>query len=481
MSTFERGWKTGLRGSLLMSVVLVFASWVVGPAPALRSFSWTQTTQADFMAGTRTNVDVRNLDALGTPLGYDTDIGGSVRLASMPGTWTKYAGNPILEPGSPGSWEEGLVVHSMVIYDDNSYKMWYVGSSDNGGSARIGYAVSSDGIHWDKYAHNPVLEPGVSGAWDNGIVIWPDVIYDGNIYKMWYTAVKAGIFRLGYAISSDGIHWIKYVDNPILDLGPPGSWDAKGVGDSSVIYDGSKYEMWYVGSDGSNNMRIGYAISPDGIHWTKYSNNPVLDLGAPGSWDSEMLLHHKVIFDGVIYKIWYVGNDGTNWRIGFATSTDGIHWTKYQGNPVLIGTLESWDGANVAWPNVIFDGNIYKMWYQGNNSAGWCTGYAGAPSIYEASGTLVSSIFDAGAPVSWQSISWTETKPANTNIIMAARTGNTPVPDDTWTDWAVVTNGGVIPNPNSRYIQYKVALSTSNTSVSPILHDVTITGRGWYE
>ena len=92
---------------------------------------------------------------------------------------------------------------------------------------------------------------------------------------------------------------------------------------------------------------------------------------------------------------------------------------------------------------------------------------------YASSGAFTSRVFDAGQPVGWGNASWTAATPAGTAIAMAVRTGNTPVPDGTWTGLTSISNGGVIPG-SSRYIQYQAVLSTSDPTASPILQDVTL-------
>ena len=67
---------------------IIAALWILltaFPVAADSSRTWTHTTQADFMAAEQQGVDVRALDALGTPYGYDADPRGSVRLQSRPG------------------------------------------------------------------------------------------------------------------------------------------------------------------------------------------------------------------------------------------------------------------------------------------------------------------------------------------------------------------------------------------------------------
>jgi predicted GH43/DUF377 family glycosyl hydrolase len=214
------------------------------------------------------------------------------------------------------------------------------------------------------------------------------VFFDGAIYRMWYTGYNGSNLCIGYATSSDGITWTK-LNDPVLDGGSPGSWD-EAVLDVSVTYDGTTYHMWYRGDDGST-TRIGYATSLDGVIWVKYDDpstvnppydqsDPVINPGNPGSWDSIWIMHPTVIFDGTTYHMWYMGWDGNIPRIGYATSPDGINWTKYddpstvnppyaESDPVMNpGDPGMWDAAAVESPCVIHDGTIYHMWYLGGDS-----------------------------------------------------------------------------------------------------------------
>ena len=75
---------------------------------------------------------------------------------------------------------------------------------------------------------------------------------------------------------------------------------------------------------------IGYATSPDGIAWTKSGTAAVLpNLGY--DWDSTPY-HPSVIYDGTVYHMWYSGCDysGSTCQEGYATSPDGATWTRRQ-------------------------------------------------------------------------------------------------------------------------------------------------------
>src|SRR3989344_6498233 len=77
-------------------------------------------------------------------------------------------------------------------------------------------------------------------------------------------------------------------------------------------------------------------------NWTKSSNNPVLSLG-PNSWDNQTVFQPSVLYLNNQYYMWYSGYNGSRFQIGYATSTDGISWTKNQSNPVLSKLSEGRD------------------------------------------------------------------------------------------------------------------------------------------
>jgi predicted GH43/DUF377 family glycosyl hydrolase len=320
---------------------------------------------------------------LGSPGAGTPTPNNSVTGAST--LWTKYAGNPVLQIGPSGSWDFAGVGLPSVLSKNGGYEMWYAGSAGTKESGRIGRATSPDGVQWTKSPGNPVLTVGAPGAWDSGYVFAPQVIFHNGVYEMWYrgtdvpdTSLGAGI---GYATSADGLTWTKYAGNPVLSVGPAGSWDERLLYSASVIVEGSTYKMWYSALDATN-CRIGYATSPDGIHWTKHQGNPVLDVGSVGRWDSVFISYPNVIFNGSNYEMWYSGNQKSPDQIGYATSPDGIHWSKDSSNPVLTaGPAGSWESAYVDASPVILEGKTYKMWYTGSDASRSRIGYATSPRL----------------------------------------------------------------------------------------------------
>lgn len=105
-------------------------------------------------------------------------------------------------------------------------------------------------------------------------------------------------------------------------------------------------------------------------------------------------------------------------------------------------------------------------------------------SGFAASGTFASSTKDAnpapGAVPTWGAISWTTTTPAGTNVKFQAGASNSPVgpftfvgPDGTAATF--FSSGSSLSQFNGfRYLQYKATLSTTDSTKTPQINDVTI-------
>jgi hypothetical protein len=301
-------------------------------------------------------------------------VGSSQTFAQI--EWQRYVLNPVLDVGSPGSWDDNWVRDGRIIFDGDLYHCWYTAVD---GEVVIGYASSPDGFNWTKHP-NPVLGLGPAGSFDHGAVLAASVIKDGDTFKMWYQGWASGFHenRIGYATSADGIKWTKADSvNPVMSPGTPGTWNSVGVFFPSVIFDGVIYHMWYAGADANDIFRIGYATSSDGIVWNEHPDNPILNAGSAGSWEEDVK-DHIVVFDGTIFHMWYTGAYVyPYYRIGYATSPDGINWTKADDvNPVLDLVTIDWEKDGLETGGVLFDGITYEMWYSGCDGDQWRIGYA---------------------------------------------------------------------------------------------------------
>jgi len=231
-----------------------------------------------------------------------------------------------------------------------------------------------DPANWTRYVGNPILEGDVA-EWDE-FWIQPDSVIDlgtGTIY-MYYCGDDGGVpSQIGLATSSDGYTWSKYGSNPIFLGVGGGAWDSDAVTHMTVIKEGAgDWKAWYGGRQapigGLFPWDIGYATSVDGINWSRYGAAPVITKGGGGAWDSGFVIPSHAFKEGATYYLYYWGgidNDQSNWAIGLATSSDGINWTKDAGNPIFIGDVGEWDDGVLEGFLVKLSGTYY-MFYQGN-------------------------------------------------------------------------------------------------------------------
>lgn len=277
-------------------------------------------------------------------------------------------------------------VNPSVIHKDNEYKMWY--DVNYGDGWRTNYAHSLDGINNWKIPYQTIIPAGSSDKYEKEMAN-PNVLYNSslNLYQMWYCAIgqnqdwTSGTdrWRLGYATSTDGISWTK---NPNWALkGTLGSWDGGGIARGlSVIYKDNLYQMWYAATDEKGlNWKIGYATSTDGISWTKQNNgNPVIL--PTRSWELTTDSYPTVLYSNGIYNMWYGASSGDMpGQIVYAYSSDGINWIKPEEfNPVFTITPGSFDQNTQTISTVIKEDNQLKMWYSGFDGYLWQVGYATA-------------------------------------------------------------------------------------------------------
>ena len=101
---------------------------------------------------------------------------------------------------------------------------------------------------------------------------------------------------------------------------------------------GGLYHLYYCSSRPREVWKIGHATSADGIHWTKDPANPVLTPGKEGEWDGSSLGAPHVVHRQGRFFMFYSGGavqETPDFCIGLATSSDGARWRKWRKNPIL--------------------------------------------------------------------------------------------------------------------------------------------------
>jgi predicted GH43/DUF377 family glycosyl hydrolase len=308
--------------------------------------------------------------------------------------WTRAGEEPVLRPASAGTWDGAGVFSPCVIKDGGELKLWYVGvRSHSPFQSALGFASSLDGgLEWER-RQAPVFAPE-GGPWENGAINRVSILRDADgRLRMWYSSTAVEPCSIGYAESADGFTWSRSALNPVLRGGVQ-PWEGTCIDNPSVHFDGTTYRLWYVGGplaeSGFRQWKIGLATSRDGLVWEKYASNPVLSedtVDLPAGHVGPWVLFDEA---SESFEMWYSTTHGPpNGAIHFATSMDGIVWTPFEGNPVLPPSF-GWDSVNLNQPAILREGDVYKMWYGGNpgDFAATSIGLATAPwSIPKASFT----------------------------------------------------------------------------------------------
>ncbi|MFC1959617.1 hypothetical protein ACFLYO_02795, partial [Chloroflexota bacterium] len=360
--------------------------------------------------------------------------------AQGPGPWIDDPANPVYDPFNAAY----RAYYPTVLYDSNAfgdaanpaytvvtpyYKMWFTFSPN------LGLAYSEDGVTWVEYYTEPATSdmalPGLTVPHHNR------VLYDAGgfgggayTYKIWYwdsgqlygpcvpppPSDPGARCSIRYAESSDGITWehdqAVFGGTGQTDSDAPDYWQKGSYGPSDVLYfpgasnTGTNpfnysYIMYYNGTSGGTE-ELGLAYSADGITWTRYTfATPIFPNGADGDWDEKYAAYGTVRWTGSQWEMWYSGGVFHVYEgIGYATSPDGLTWTKAVGNPILslgvsdgLGVAGAWNSERNYTPTVLysasrFDGHgaacHYKMWrtgWLGSSGDDYTIGYACADPV----------------------------------------------------------------------------------------------------
>ena len=155
---------------------------------------------------------------------------------------------PILRASDPdaGQWERGGLYKSCLVEHEGTHYMFYNAKTPGAGWAeQTGVAISSGLKRWERFEGNPVIRLGPTGSFDDRFCSDPCVLRCDGVWVMFfYTLSSDGRARDSVAFSRDLLHWEK--SNEILiDVGPPGSIDSKYAHKPSVFANDGKLYHYY--------------------------------------------------------------------------------------------------------------------------------------------------------------------------------------------------------------------------------------------
>jgi predicted GH43/DUF377 family glycosyl hydrolase len=199
------------------------------------------------------------------------------------GPWTRASNEPILSPQGT-AWESVGTFNPAVVFRNNKIVMLYR-AQDASGTSRLGYAESTDGLHFTRRLE-PVLSPEADYEKDGGVED-PRLQKFGDTFYLTYTGYNKKDAQLCLATSSDLIHWER---KGVILPAYKGNWNVGWTKSGAIVpekIDG-KYWMYWLGTAADKTDQMGLSYSDDLLHWTEATKTPVLPR-RPGMFDSRVV------------------------------------------------------------------------------------------------------------------------------------------------------------------------------------------------
>ena len=283
---------------------------------------------------------------------------GAVGTPSTPSTkalapaFTLVSESPVVTHGPSGTWDGRFTDPGAVLYYDGQFHMFRNGFSQWPGRVGVAYLTSPDGKVWTAVSDGPLFDADDVPYAEFAVLASSALVEDGQwvlYFHTWDSTSSVGPSRIGRATAPAPEGPWTVDPEPILVPRPPGAWDEFAVNAPNVIKTADGYLMYYTGAQQrAVSRQIGLARSEDGLTWTKYDNpdsveppfaesDPLLVAGASRTWDEGSLFQPRVVQTETGWLMAFRGNNFYQAHgYGLATSRDGLAWTKYLGNPIIV-------------------------------------------------------------------------------------------------------------------------------------------------
>ena len=278
----------------------------------------------------------------------------------------------VLEPAGQAPW---MATHAALPALDPGATpaRLYFTSRDPEGRSHIGYAnFDLDGERRVVgVAPEPILSPGNLGTFDDAGVTVSCIVRHGGVHYLYYTGWSLGVsvpfyLAAGLAVSDDGKTFRRLSAAPLLERT---HIDPYLTASPWVLVHDDLWRMWYVsgiqwevvGGRPRHRYLIKYAQSQDGRCWDRR------DTVCIGFRDSSEYAFGRpcVLFEDGRFRMWY-SSRGQSYRLGYAESPDGVHWTRDDARAGLLPSSDGWDSEMVTYPMVFRHRGRLYMLYNGN-------------------------------------------------------------------------------------------------------------------
>jgi hypothetical protein len=281
---------------------------------------------------------------------------------------------------APDGVSEWMTSHAYVptphVLDDATIRV-YVAFLDPHRIGRVGFVdvAAADPLRVVRVSERPALDVGSPGAFDEHGVTPSSVVPDGRALRLYYfgwqraAKVQYSLFA-GLATSSDGGETFTRVSRaPVL---PPAEGERVCRSAPSVLRQGSRWRAWYVAADAWTELEgrlvptyeIRSVSSRDGMRWEGGGRTSI----ALESDDEFGLGRPFVCPSDEGYRMWYsIRTRSRGYRIGVATSFDGVSWARRDEQAGIDVSSSGWDSVMVCFGAVLPTGHGTYLFYNGNN------------------------------------------------------------------------------------------------------------------
>lgn len=233
-------------------------------------------------------------------------------------------------------------------------------------------------------SQQPVIPLGDLGCFDEHGIFPMSVMRHGDaVYGFtcgWNRRVSVSVdTAIGLAISrNDGLTFQRIGSGPVLAASQN---EPCLVGDGFVKVINHVFHMWYIFGTGwkkyatdtapDRTYKIGHATSADGIEWTKEEARCIIP-DRLGPDESQAL--PTVIGIGKRHHMFFCYREsfdfrkttGRGYRIGHAWSDDLVNWMRDDEQPQLAGTPNDWDSDMQCYPHIFECDEKIYLLYNGN-------------------------------------------------------------------------------------------------------------------
>ncbi len=235
-------------------------------------------------------------------------------------------------------------------------------AQDAAGTSRLGYAESSDGIHFTARPE-PVFVPEAEYEKDGGVED-PRLVNIRGLYYLTYTGYNQKDAQLCLATSQDLIHWTR---EGVLLPAYKGNWNVGWTKSGAITSEkiNGKYWMYWLGTSADKNDQMGLSSSSDLRHWTEETESPVLPRRA-GKFDSRVVEPGPppVLTAAGIVLIYNGADDKLVYRTGMAVfDRKDPRKLLYRSEQPIFGPELDWEKTGQV-PNVVFVEGMARKGHQ---------------------------------------------------------------------------------------------------------------------